>query len=958
MKKLINILFFFCMANWTGPLWGIDNIVLTPPITLTVQTPDLNGAYKSKIVRTSSGVLVVIYGDTIEDNPDNYVFDSKSSSERPARDVFVTTCDSSSTDCINISDWSTPINISGTALLASMQTDWRGDGNRTPYHGDSDNPHAFASGDHVVVTWADKYCPGGHQRSVTYLEFGNREIAMSCVYAAHSSNNYDDPGSWTVNRLSDGSRDVKQDTTKGLSSGAWAITWQEDPLGLQPGEAEGPGEGSSGAKTSHGTDIWYSFSTNVAGPDADVGVWSSPVRITDNHTGYGVSGSFNPVRDSSGNTVDPGQIDKGTTGASRANLMVVGGSSPPNAVVAYEESKGSSGLAEGKFLRYHVFPYNAPPVTLSEKTGCIVSDPAENARRARFVTQTNAASGSGIRMALFWRQGLYSQGGPADIMMRLGYKTDAAGSTGLNPADLDPPVDSACNAPDYASAITINNTAPLNISSNTPDATDTNLADSSDADFLENSRAHRAVLRANDLYVGWIYTSDGVVADATDLANYNFFLRHFNAMTGSWGMPVNLSNIADTGINVLEPRLLGTPGNGPGCTDPGNITNFEQCQNKSVLIAAWGTETNVYQHIGGSENLDVFITRTTDKSANWSPVVSLASGPNSQGESQLRVTPDGNRIFAVWNETDNGAVNGMFSTGVPITLHSDMALSVISIPMEVQAGESIDIIYNVDNLGPDEAYNIGLVVNLPASVDYLSGSNICSYVTGTVTCALGNIQAGTGTPVNISVQTSIAEPLAFIASVESAVLDDPDMSNNQIRSVVASGIATPAVDIAVQASADPARPKAGKDTIVRIEISNLGMQAASDVVLTFSAPVTWSQRSLNISQGSCRLADNTFVCEIGHLKAGDSSTVAITGTVDRDGVVLFHASGSAAEFDSDAQNNDTDLEINFVRDSSSDVNVFGCSASSHPGSGPHDPSLLIIMLISLGMVMKQQARRA
>ena len=38
-----------------------------------------------------------------------------------------------------------------------------------------------------------------------------------------------------------------------------AVTWQEDPEGVRPGEGEGPGTGWSGATTASKTDIWYSF---------------------------------------------------------------------------------------------------------------------------------------------------------------------------------------------------------------------------------------------------------------------------------------------------------------------------------------------------------------------------------------------------------------------------------------------------------------------------------------------------------------------------------------------------------------------------------------------------------------------------------------------------------------------------------------------------------------------------
>ncbi len=448
-----------------------------------------------------------------------------------------------------------------------------------------------------------------------------------------------------------------------LSSGVCAINWQEDPLGLQPGEADGPGEGAPGAKVSHGTDIWYSYTPNVSTASGDIGVWTTPVRITDNQTGYGLQGSFNPIKDAAGNPVPPTEIEKGIAGASRANLGLVGGSNPPKAIIAYEETKGSAGLDEGKFLRYHTFNYNAPPNDVvcdplnyeNCRTGCIVSNPAENARRARFVTQTNAGS-SGLRWAFFWREGQDTNGGPADIVLRPGYINFTA-------ANLQPTVDyPACYTSDYSTAIALNNSAPLNMSSNSAIPNNARINDSTGANNYENARAHRAVIRGDYLNVAYIYTPDWAVAENTDLENYNLYLRNYDAMTNSWSPPKNISNISDTTVNVKEPRLIGPPGNGPGCADPLAPTDPRDCQNPDVIVAAWGTETNVYAHIGGTQHLDIYLTRTTDQAATFEPVILLASGDNIQGESQLRMTPDGTGIYAVWTEQDAmGVINSMYA---------------------------------------------------------------------------------------------------------------------------------------------------------------------------------------------------------------------------------------------------------------------------------------------------------
>ena len=781
MNRYSLILCFFLAP----PALALEQTNVTAPLALSDQVPDFGQAYKTKLLSMGNGTLVAVYGDAVENAAAHYVFDMRANAERPARDVFVRACDAKNLDCSNLANWSTPVNISNTALLSSIDTDWNADGSRTAYYGDSDKPNAYASGSHLVVSWGDKYCPGGAQRTVIYPDFNNREIPMSCLYVAHNSGDISDPGSWTVNQLSDASRDVKQDVNRGLSSGAWSIVWQEDPLGLQPGEAEGPGEGSSGAHVSPGTDIWYSYSTNVKTAGGDIGVWKTPVRITDNQIGYGLPDNiaFNPVRDSAGTPVPPTSIDKGVAGASRANLALVGGSSPPKAVVAYEETKAASGLEQGKFVRYQTFNYNSPPTDLicnpanyeNCRVGCIVSNPAENARRARLVTQTKAGT-SGLRWALFWREGIYNQGGPADIMLRLGY-------TDFTPANLVPAVDQpSCYAPDISSAINLSNNAALNISSNTLTASPASLLESSSANLVENARAHRAVLRGDFLNMGYIYTPDWLVAETTDLENYNFYIRHFDATTGVWANPVNLSQITDTSINVKEPRLMGPPGSRGDCADPLTPVDARDCQNKNVIVAAWGTETNVYPYMGSGVPLDIFITRSTDRAASFEPTIVLAGGPDEQTESQINISPSGTEIYAVWNQTDtSGAVDAMYSQITAETIPVQIA---IASPDKVFKGDEFTVTITVTNnlVKPDT----GIVVTtatLPTAVTFVSATatggsvNSCSEAAGIVTCDIGDLGVDASATITLKLSATTSGDATIAASAVSDNDTTPESSS-------------------------------------------------------------------------------------------------------------------------------------------------------------------------------------
>jgi len=599
-------------------VWGaaVYALKFTPPEILSsngVVTGE-GMAYKTKLIRMSNNLMVSVYGDTVAGAGDTY--DLQDDEVRKARDIFVRTCMPSIDNgwCGSQDVWSAPVNISNTSILTSASSRFRViDGvlqGEEQLYGDSDKPTISNAGTFAVVTWVDKYCGningGADQRKVSYIERSHINFADA------------DP-QWVTTQLTSGERDAKQDVNKGVvvsKKGKWIITWQEDPHGLQIGEAEGPGDGASGAKVTFGTDIWQSYTA-----DLNATPFSAPARLTDNFTTTGSSGhAGGTVYDQSGAEVTA--LDSGTVGASRANLalvMTTAGETDPTVIVAYEETKGSGGADSGKFIRYHHYPFSAPETNAS---GAIISDPAENSRRVRFVTQTNP-SDNGLRMGILWRQGLLGQGGPADIMLRLGYKNAAdPSSTGLRPEDMVPAVDPNATTSVYAEAIDLNNTPAYNISSNTipwspvggNDAAPANtLTDTTEKNAHENARAHRAVIRGDDFFIGYTYTKDLNVSENTTLENYNFWMRHFDAATDTWSIAKNLSNVTDKTINVKEPRLMGMPGSTPLCaTDP------ENCQDHAVLVVAWGTETNIDPASGESaENGDIYYTRSRDKGVTF-----------------------------------------------------------------------------------------------------------------------------------------------------------------------------------------------------------------------------------------------------------------------------------------------------------------------------------------------------
>jgi len=110
----------------------------------------------------------------------------------------------------------------------------------------------------------DTFGVAGPQRSVDYAsqDFPQvGEIPFSAVWAARGviDKTTGDVTWFKAERLTSGRRDANQIMMNGVPGAGFAITWQEDPEGLRPGQEAGPGEGWSGATTNHKTDIWYAY---------------------------------------------------------------------------------------------------------------------------------------------------------------------------------------------------------------------------------------------------------------------------------------------------------------------------------------------------------------------------------------------------------------------------------------------------------------------------------------------------------------------------------------------------------------------------------------------------------------------------------------------------------------------------------------------------------------------------
>lgn len=636
--------------------------------------------------------------------------------------------------------WSTPVLLSRDGAGASTGGQSLTAMNGVSYVADNDKPSVFAppvtSGPRVVITWNSAYCPedpaagtsGGYASSLQGVgDFdgdGTPERPYHCVWVATTS----DPAlvTWNVHQLTNGVRDAIGEVVSGSATGtAFALAWQEDPQGLRPGEAEGRGDGGSGANVSGGTNIWYTRAASLDGAALRANV----VQLSDNNT-----------------------AGTGQPGASRPNLQISGNT----AVLAYEETS-CPGSTAGKCVVYHSFAYSTPDTNAA---GTIVSDVTKNSRRVRFVLQ--GASGAGtspLRTVMLWRESpSLAPAAPADIIVRRGLADPAArpGSTGYLPSDI------LADAPQNMTQVAASG---------------------------GNANAHRAVVRGSFVGLAYDLTPDMAGADPTQVAtpttNYNL---HFTRSTadgsaGSWSAPTNLSRLESPLSTVVEPRLVPTPATvvNPltGRPDDGDT------QDPNVLYVAYATEASTLEGASGK----VYVSRTTDQGVSFEPFMPVSSGSGESESQIRPSPDGNSALMLWMAEQSAGvpdSKDAMFAVVSPFTLPD---LRVTATGGDFPAGSQYTVTVDVSNRGgvAHNVVVTGSVPAGMAPIG-IGEPGACIVTAATFRCRFAELASGAQATVSVTLAAA-AEGSYVVTAGASSEDPDADASDNvTIASLQASTV--------------------------------------------------------------------------------------------------------------------------------------------------------------------------
>ncbi|MGB5623761.1 MAG: choice-of-anchor Q domain-containing protein [Gammaproteobacteria bacterium] len=255
---------------------------------------------------------------------------------------------------------------------------------------------------------------------------------------------------------------------------------------------------------------------------------------------------------------------------------------------------------------------------------------------------------------------------------------------------------------------------------------------------------------------------------------------------------------------------------------------------------------------------------------------------------------------------DNTSVEDTTVINPPPT---DLALAIIDTPDPVVGGGALSYTLTVDNEGPGPATQVQLTDTLPAGVSFVSATptqGSCAEAGGVVTCDLGTLASDASTDVVIVV-TAPAVPgvITNSASVTTNRID-PNSANDTATADTTVTVVDEA-DLALSKTDSPDPVLVNRTLSYSLDVTNLGPDQATDVVLVDTLPATVTFQSAVTSQGACAHSGGspggTVTCTLGAIPSGSIAMVDIIVTAPPNaGVITNNASVSASSDDSNPAN--------------------------------------------------------
>jgi len=327
---------------------------------------------------------------------------------------------------------------------------------------------------------------------------------------------------------------------------------------------------------------------------------------------------------------------------------------------------------------------------------------------------------------------------------------------------------------------------------------------------------------------------------------------------------------------------------------------------------------------------DILTCVEDSRPANTSVILTLQTTPQTTGNFVNTVQVSANEPDSIpSNNTD-------MTTTTVIQAVADLAISKSVTPGSVFVGESMTYTIDVNNNGPNTAFGATMIDNLPVGLiigPVSTNLGVCNTAGGSVSCGLGTINSGGSAQITIPVTPTnfytVPTIITNTASIAAAIATDPVPGNNIASEPV--NITPVIADLQLSKDVSTGVILLGQTLVYTLEVTNLGPDPATSVVLTDPLPASLQLVSANPDQGSCS-GTTTITCNLGTVNVG-TIEVVLQVTPISVGTVMNTAQVTTFAVDNNIANNSATSPPTILNEPHPNLTLSKTASSGEVGVG-------------------------
>jgi uncharacterized repeat protein (TIGR01451 family) len=240
---------------------------------------------------------------------------------------------------------------------------------------------------------------------------------------------------------------------------------------------------------------------------------------------------------------------------------------------------------------------------------------------------------------------------------------------------------------------------------------------------------------------------------------------------------------------------------------------------------------------------------------------------------------------------------------------ADIAVRLAADNLNPALDEEVTLTITATNNGLRDVAGVKITDLLSSGLDYQSDDSNGSYDQASGIWNIDNLAAAgpdNSAILNLTVAVKRPGKIINIAALTESGLFDPDHSNNSAALVLDGGSQ---VDLSLSQTSDNRMPDEGDTIIIRLQVSNNGLDTATAVQIIDDLPAALTYAGSSASRGA--YDQITGIWSVGDLNPGDGAELKLTLTVTDSTEVSNTAMISGlAQLDSDPTNNRSSLVLN------------------------------------------------